>query len=537
VATVPPRPARNTPASAYTHFIRSQLYRQAGKTRQATQELKGALTFDPGSPYLLVALGELRFDQDRVNLALERLREALEIDPSFAPAYLLRGRIHRLGRNYPLAVEAFSQAIEAASSDPAGYLALGQLHEAYDRVTEATRIYERMASRIPASAEARFLLGGLALDREEYEVAERHYRFALAADPLFTAARLRLAAVLERLDRTGEAIAEYTAAHDEAPTDEEVVYSLVRLHLREGQPRPADHYIDVLMRGFAGDTVTLSRIGETCFKARDYGRAANAFSKALEVDPGLDGARVWLGASRYADGDPEQALRDLSAVPVTSDWFDDGRRVVARIFADSGQLDDAALIYESLLPARKRDPGLYEALAEIRARQGDFDAAYAVLRAGLREMPGEPHLLLSTARLRSQSGDWEGAVAGVEKLLRANTNDFGALIFLAMAFADRNTRLEEAERYAGRALNLRVNSGEVADALGWIHFRRERFDEALSTLLEAKRLAPDSPEIADHLAEVLETMGRPQESERERRRAVDLRQGEGAAVTDLPDLE
>ena len=333
-AVGPSRHPRPTSAAAYTHFIRSQLYRDEGLTRQAIQELRGALTFDPRSPYLLVALGDLRFEQGRLNEALDRVREALALDRSFAPAYLLRGRIHRVGRNYPQAVEAFSEAIQAASDDPDGYLSLGELHQEYGRTTEAARIYERMVARIPESAEAHFVLGGLALDRQAYEEAERHYRLALEANPLLTAARLRLAAVLERLERDGEAIAEYTTAHDDSGTDDEVVYNLIRLHLRLGQAHQADHYIGGLREAYAGDTETLTRIGETCFDARDYVRASAAFEESLRMDPNHHAVRVWLGASRYANGDPEEALRVLGQVPPTSEWFDDARRLVARILGD-----------------------------------------------------------------------------------------------------------------------------------------------------------------------------------------------------------
>lgn len=529
--------ARSTSAAAYTHYIRSQLYREAGKTRQAVQELHGALTFDPDSPYLLVALGELRFEQNRLHQALERVRDALELDPGFSPAYLLRGRIHRGGRNYPLAIEAFAEAIQAASDDPDGYLALGELHQEYGNNTEAARIYKRMAKRIPASAEAHFLLGGLALQRQDYEEADRHYRFALDADPLFTAARLRLAAVLERLDHAAEAIAEYTAAHDEAPTDEEVVYSLVRLHLGQGQPLQADHYIELLRQGFAGDTETLTRIGDACFTARDYGRAAKAFDEALRVDPDLHKVRVWLAESRYADGQPEEALRELAIVPVTSEWFDDARRRVARILGDHGRPEDAATIYESLLPANRRDPGLYEALAGLRARQGDFEGALAVLDSGLREMPGERHLRLQIARLKALGGDWDGAVAGVEQLLRANPDHFGALIFLARAFADRGTRLEEAQRYAEKAQVQRGESGEALDALGWVRFKRGDPEGALNLLLEAVRVAPETAEAAEHLAAVYEALGRRTKAAAQDKRARELRSGMGASPTGLPDLE
>ena len=509
---VPPGPAPGPvmPSSgAYAHYIRSQLYLGRSQPRQAVQELEAALEFDPGSPYLLVRLAEVRLQQGYTNRALELCRKALALDPAFPDAYLLTGRIHRSSRTYPLAVEAFEQAIRAASSRPEAYLALGELHREYGRKSEAAHTYQRMADHLPRYPTALFLLGELALDREDYEAAERYYRRALEADTTLEEARLQLGRVLEAEGKLAEAVAAYTELHYYHPLDEEAVYTLLRLHLLLGQEVQADHYRRALAESHPDDTETLARIGETCFEARAYGCAAEAFEAVLALDGSLDKVRVYLGSARYAQGDVDAALAEYGRVPATSEYWDAARLEVGRVLQAQGRLDEAARIYRDLLPRRPKDKGLYRALADLRLARGDAQGAFRTLRRGLEHMPGDLHLLFHLGALTVRAGDFDDGVTRVGRVLKADPDHFGALLFLAQEFAARGVRLEEAERYAERAQRLRPNDADVAAVLGRIYLLAGRATEALGELQEAHRLAPEEPGHLERLAEVLDALGQP----------------------------
>ncbi len=512
------RPVRRSP-SAYAHFIRSQLHLQRNEPRQAIEELNSALEFDPDSAYLIVQLAEVAFQQGYTNRALELCRRGLAIDPAFAGGYLLMGRIHRAGRNYPLAVEALEHAIDAAATRPEAYLALGELHREHGRRTEAARTYQRMVDNVGSSPQALFLLGELALDRKDHEAAEGFYRRALGADPLLQDARLQLARVLEAQGKLAEAVAAYAELYDYQPLDEDLAYVLARLHLRLGQERQAGHFLRTLREAHPGDTETLARIGETCFEARAYGLAAEAFQAALDVDPSLHKVRVYLGSARYAQGDAEGALADYGRVPVTSEYWDDARLEVGRVLQAQGRLDEAARIYRDLLPRRPRDKGLYCALADAHAKRGNLDAAFSTLRLGLDRMPGDLHLLFHLGVVTVRAGRFEEGVARVGRVLEAEPGHFGARLFLATELAARGIRLEEAERHAGHAQSLRPNSAGVAAVLGRIYARTGRPERALQELQEAHRLAPEEPSHLRDLAGVLEGLGRTSEAEAARAEA------------------
>ena len=77
-----------------------------------------------------------------------------------------------------------------------------------------------------------------------------------------------------------------------------------------------------------------------------------------------------------------------------------------------------------------------------------------------------------------------------------------ALNYLGYTYAERGTNLDEAEDLIKRALKFRPNDGYILDSLGWVYFKKKKFDEALIELEKAWKLAPNDPVIGEHLGDV-----------------------------------
>ena len=72
--------------------------------------------------------------------------------------------------------------------------------------------------------------------------------------------------------------------------------------------------------------------------------------------------------------------------------------------------------------------------------------------------------------------------------------------------------LATAEEVATKAVELDPKSGLYLDALGWVHFKQEKFDAALESLRKAGDMAPDNPEVQYHLGAALAKAGKVPES-------------------------
>jgi tetratricopeptide (TPR) repeat protein len=74
--------------------------------------------------------------------------------------------------------------------------------------------------------------------------------------------------------------------------------------------------------------------------------------------------------------------------------------------------------------------------------------------------------------------------------------------YLGYMFADHNIRLDEAEEAVKQALALDPNNGAYLDSMGWVNFRKGRYEEALRDLLRAAQsLTKSDPVVYDHIGD------------------------------------
>jgi Flp pilus assembly protein TadD len=68
--------------------------------------------------------------------------------------------------------------------------------------------------------------------------------------------------------------------------------------------------------------------------------------------------------------------------------------------------------------------------------------------------------------------------------------------------ADRNMRLQEAEKLIQKALEIEPNNGAYLDSLGWVNFRLGKLDDAETFLRQALDRVSRDPTVHDHLGDV-----------------------------------
>jgi tetratricopeptide (TPR) repeat protein len=105
--------------------------------------------------------------------------------------------------------------------------------------TEALAAYHKALEFQPSHAAAHINLGTLYYNRQDFALAEKHYRAALEADPRYALAYFDLGNVLDETGRVQEGIQTYKMAVQLAPTYADAHYNLALAYEKIKEPRKA----------------------------------------------------------------------------------------------------------------------------------------------------------------------------------------------------------------------------------------------------------------------------------------------------------
>ena len=129
---------------------------------------------------------------------------------------------------------------ELVITDVADLFAKGiTLEENPSSQTEAIAVYLRVLEMDPLHAAAHINLGTLYYNRQEYALAEKHYRSAIQIDPRYALAYFDLGNVLDETGRIDDAISIYKTAIQLAPTYADAHYNLALAYEKKRESRKA----------------------------------------------------------------------------------------------------------------------------------------------------------------------------------------------------------------------------------------------------------------------------------------------------------
>ena len=113
------------------------------------------------------------------------------------------------------------------------------LEEDPNTQNEAIAAYQKVLDLAPTHAAAHINLGTLFYNRQEFGLAERHYRHAIEVDPRYALAYFDLGNVLDETGRVQEAVQTYKTALQLAPTYADAHYNLALAYEKIREPRRA----------------------------------------------------------------------------------------------------------------------------------------------------------------------------------------------------------------------------------------------------------------------------------------------------------
>lgn len=510
--------------TAYQHYIRAQLAVLEGKGGEAVDELRRALASDGASPYLRTRLGEELMAQGRLDEARGQLEMALELDAEFVEALVDLGKLHLQLGDVATAERQLRRALAVDPRCEEAYLALADSQGERGDLRALEQTLRALLARVPQSAMGHYRASQLARWQGEAELVRRELERALVADPYLDEACRALGEQLIAEGQSEQAAAYLRAcyAHNREVGTARLLMAAERERAR---PEEADDLLEKLIER-PGSLENRLAVVELLL---DLGLAA----KALGV---LDAAALAFPASAEAPllllaragvlahlGRVDEARAVLSRVPPSDTEWVRARVLWARLLCGAERWAEATSELRRLLATVKKASDI-EAVAlawvELAQRQGDAVGALAVIDRAIVRCPRSDELALARARALASGGRLDEAEQALRLLIRRRPPSADALAMLGSLLMERGAHLDEARRCFEHALVLAPAAGEVADRLGALHLLQGRMAEAERTLLRARRLLGESPQVEAHLGMLWAKQGKRAEAAAALRRAI-----------------
>ena len=571
-------PERYVSARAYRHYLDAMLARNMDDWPKAATELREALLYDAESPHLHTVLAEVLLKQGRVGEAEEELRTALSLDPAHAPARLLMARIAEARERPAEARNHLRAAIEGDPDDPDAYrelvrleLSLGNLaagEEGAARLSAASRAAQERADKLQHDEEPDDSRGGALvvadrlreqaaaawvdvaramIQRHDDPGAARAFAKAREAQPSDPEALSAEASVLESQRKFAQARELYLRLLAQRPEAPEVLASLARLALEEGDLDTVNAHARKLL-GLAADVPpwdgtstereddrrelagALLRVAVPLLGARRSAEAQDALEGALRLYPDHAELAFYRAMALVQRGHPREGALAFEQVEKTVrakklDYPDllgispealllDARVQAALARGRAGETQESMKRLRALFDESPQDEGVPLALLEAYDRAGKAAEAEEMLATAARAYPGSDALLYALANAQDRSGTRSRALATMRKVLALQPQHAGAMNYIGYTLTEEggSASLREAETLLARAVELRPDDGAIADSYGFCLLKLGRSREALTELRRADELSPGDPVILSHLGDALLANGRRAEA-------------------------
>lgn len=357
---------------------------------------------------------------DYVNKAIENYRQAMKDDPNAAFLVQDIAELYRMSGRIREAVEEAQGALKANPNDLDARRVLARIYTQQIGDAQTNHIDENMARR-----------------------AVEQYKLITEKDPSDSDSLVMMGRLQKLLGDSVGAESSFKKVLTTDAENEDAITGLAGIYSDRNDPKAASALLEKLAAKNPSPR-SLVALANSYEQMRQYGPAADAYGKALELDP----SRVEMKAAMAQD----QAL--------------------------AGRYDDALKSYQQVAEANPQEAEPYLGMSQIYREQKKFDLAQQAINKAKELDPDNFDVRYSEVALLQQQGKLTEASAAMKKLLDTTAKK-------GYNPAERTARLELLDKYGAL---LRSN---------------QQYDQAVEIFREEQALNPD--EASRAVVQIVET--------------------------------
>ena len=504
------------------HYELSQAYLHMNAYSAAYGELMRTVNLQPANYKARIDLGNLLLAGGKIDDAQAQANAILAAQPNNPDGHaMLSGIAIRRGQKDQALIE-LHRALEIEPNRASFHESLALL-EASDptQIAAVEGELKKAVSLDPKAVNAKLLLTAFYLKSSRWQEAEQAARDAIATDPKSLAARSSLAQVFLRqgnqakveevLRQTSQdlsdnaqgvlALADYYIASkqiDKArselaslaakyPKNLAVQKGYVRILLQMKDYGTAQTVIAGMMKKNGKDPEVEALDGVVLLNNGNANDAVNALTDAVKNAPKDAFDQFWLGKAAQAKGDSTLAAKSFQQAATLNPAMLEAEEEVARIAAQSGDMNSLLDVANKTITAAPRFPGGYLWRAMVEMTKNSADKAEADLKTAIDLAPQDPRAYLELGKLRFSQKRFPEGIALLEQALQ-NAPDTYEALRIVVAYDLSQKQPDKALARVNAQIAKSPKNSRFYDLLAQLQVQNKNLDQAVATVQKAMQM-------------------------------------------------
>ena len=453
-------------------------------------------------------------------VALETAKLWLELDANSTEAQQAATQLYVINGDLNAAKPLLQKLLEKEDTRANGFLYLNSLLSHQANKTNVLQLVQDLAAPYPQLAEAHFTIGQAAFQANNLQLALSETIRANQLRPNWEIAAIQQADILFSTS-PDQAISFYRSFLNDTPDANDACLNLARMLIKQSRFNEAKPELLKLSKLANSNPEILVVVGLLSIQSNEFSDAEKYFLQALNSNiKNKDPIYLYLGQIAEKNNNDAEAVNWYSKVQQPgekassqqADHYLDAKLSMANVMSRTQGADAAIQMLDDL--ENLSDAQLAQVItaqANLLAQAKRFQESYELLGKAVANMPNSNELIYDYAMAAERVQQFTVLETQLRKLIKIKPDFAQAYNALGYSFAERNIKLEEANKLIAKALELSPNDHYIMDSMGWVQYRLGNLDKAFECLNKAYNLQNDA-EIAAHLGEVLWKQGKQDEA-------------------------
>lgn len=452
--------------TAYRTYLKGLSALKAGDVNKAVSEYERTVRYDPSALGVYKELAYIHFQKGDVQKALEAAEKIKELDGNSVQTNIFLGTFYLVANNMDLSKQAWERVLEL------------------DPQNEIATVY----------------LAAYYYSDKNFERSQDYWEKFLSSQPDNAEGFLQLALVQEKLGLSEKALTSYNKVIELKPEAREAYLAKARIYEANNKMPLAVEVYENYIEIFPDNENVLMYLGRCYFELAEYSKAKQTFMRAQKIDPENILIRYWLAAVYEKEGNINKVIKEFEYIVQKEPSVAAFTRL-GFYYGFAQNFSKAETVFTRALEMDPLNLQINYLLGLLYIDWNKYEKAKMYLQKVVNADPKFTDALFYLATVRDKLGDFDLAERELKQVIAQNPRYAKAMNYLGYTLAERGEQLNEAEQLLKHALEIEPKNPAYLDSLGWVYYKQNKFQEALTYVSEAVALYPD-PVIYEHLGSV-----------------------------------